>query len=115
MQPSPVTAGKCLELVVDTESHGPCVEGPTPVVPHMEGLPEKRIPSEGATPRALEFDPMAVPRKDANSVRLFARIFRNVLIGQIRPPRPDGLRRSVDVQLQVEVERSADPACDRPG
>ncbi len=81
----------------------------------MEGLPEKRIPSEGATPRALEFDPMAVPRKDANSVRLFARIFRNVLIGQIRPPRPDGLRRSVDVQLQVEVERSADPACDRPG
>src|SRR5881628_3786289 len=34
VQPSPVTAGKCLELVVDTESHGPCVEGPTPVVPH---------------------------------------------------------------------------------
>src|SRR5438128_12329274 len=115
VQPSAVTVGNGFELIVNPESHRSRVERPTPVPAHTEGLAEEPLRSDRATPRAHQFDPIAVPREDPNPVRLFTRIFRDVHVGQIGPPRADGPWRSVDVKREVEIERSADSGRDRGG
>src|SRR2546422_10861984 len=52
VQPSAVTVGNGLELIVNPESHGSRVDGPTPVLAHSVCLAEEALPSERATPLA---------------------------------------------------------------
>jgi hypothetical protein len=102
LEPRPDAVRDHLEFIVNRNPHRARVEGPAPFAAETEGLPEEHFSSERASPSAFDLDPIAVPCQDANPVRLFARVPCDVLIRQIRPPRTDGSRRPVDVQIKFE-------------
>src|SRR2546428_6219951 len=71
VQPSAVTVGNGLELIVNPESHGSRVEGPTPVLAHTEGLAEEPPRSAPAAPPAPQIHPIPVPRQHPKPVTPF--------------------------------------------